>query len=91
MSTDGIPDVKYPEKVESRPDRILPRVESAMLRKGDCLREQGVGTSLPDDTEPARLSGSTPSRFPKRTCGALPYSDSLREKHTTLVNITPGR
>ena len=28
---------------------------------------------------------------PKRTCGALPYPDSIREKHTTLVNITPGR
>ncbi|RVW48845.1 hypothetical protein CK203_117151 [Vitis vinifera] len=31
-----------------------------------------------------RLSGATPSRFPKMTCGALPYPDSLREKHTAL-------
>ena len=37
----------------------------------------------------ASLSGATPFGFPKRTCGALPYPDSLREKHTTLVNITP--
>ena len=55
-----------------------------MPRKGDCLRVQGVGTLLPDDTECARLSGSTPSEFPKRTCGALPYPDSLREKHTAF-------
>ncbi|WJZ99800.1 hypothetical protein VitviT2T_018215 [Vitis vinifera] len=57
--------------------------------KGDRLRVQGVGTLPPDDTECASLSGATPSGFPKRTCGALPYPDSLREKHTTLVNITP--
>ena len=70
-------DVKYPEKVEHR--------------KGDRLRVHGVGTLPPDDTERASLSGATPSGFPKRTRGALPYPDSLREKHTTLVNITPGR
>ena len=34
------------------------------------------------------LSGATPSRFPKRTRGALPYPNSLKEKHTALVNIT---
>ena len=28
----------------------------------------------------AKLSKVTPSGFPKRTCGALPYLDSLREK-----------
>ena len=59
-----------------------------MLRKGDRLRVQGVGTPPPDDTEQASLSGATPSEFPKRIRGALPYSDSLREKHTALVNIT---
>ena len=37
----------------------------------------------------ASLSEATSSEFPKRTRGALPYSDSLREKHTALVNITP--
>ena len=63
----------------------------AAHRKGDCLRVQGVGTHPPDETERARLSGSTPSGFPKRTCGALRYPDSLREKHTVLVNITPRR
>nr|CAN61371.1 hypothetical protein VITISV_022932 [Vitis vinifera] len=69
------PDVKYLEKVERR--------------KGDRLRVHGVGTPPPDDTESASLSGATPSGFPKRTCGALPYPDSLREKHTTLAIITP--
>nr|CAN72042.1 hypothetical protein VITISV_027477 [Vitis vinifera] len=40
-----------------------------MLRKRDRLRVQDVGTPLPEDTERVRLSGSTPSGFPKRTCG----------------------
>ena len=61
----------------------------AVRRKGDRLRVQGVGTPPPNDTERASLSGATPSGFPKRTRGALPYPDSLRKKHTTLVNITP--
>ena len=58
-------------------------------RKGDRLRVQGVGTPPPDDTERASLSGATPSGFPKRTRGALPYPDSLRKKYMALVNITP--
>nr|CAN83932.1 hypothetical protein VITISV_010641 [Vitis vinifera] len=57
-------------------------------RKGDCLRVQGVETPPPDDTERASLFGATPSGFPKRTRGALPYPDSLR-KHTALANNTP--
>ncbi|RVW69125.1 Retrovirus-related Pol polyprotein from transposon 17.6 [Vitis vinifera] len=57
--------------------------------KGDRLRVQGVETPLPDDTERASLSGATPSGFPKRTCGVLPYPDSLREKHTTLPTFRP--
>ena len=65
------------------------RMSYVARRKGDCLHVQGVGTPPPDDTEHASLSEATPSRFPKRTRGALPYPDSLREKHTTLVNITP--
>ena len=32
--------------------------------------------------------GATPSGFPKRIRGALPYPDSLWEKHTALANIT---
>ena len=39
---DRIPDVRYPEKVERRPDRILPRVEWAMLcvaRGTVCMRK----------------------------------------------------
>nr|CAN60700.1 hypothetical protein VITISV_030766 [Vitis vinifera] len=84
MSANGIPDVKC------RRTEFLPGWNE-LCRKGDRLRVQGVGTPLPDDTECAWLSGSTPSGFPKRTCGALPYPDSLKEKHTTLMNITPGR
>ena len=48
-------------------------------RKGDRLCVQGVETPPPDDTERASLSRATPSGFPKRTRGALPYPDSLRE------------
>ena len=33
----------------------------------------------------------TPSGLPKRTHGASAYPDSLRERHTTLANITSGR
>ena len=65
---DRIPDVIYPEKVGCRPDRI-PDVrypEKVERRKGDRLCVQGVGIPLPDNTECARLSGSTPSGFPKR-------------------------
>ena len=61
----------------------------AARRKRDRLRVQGVGTPPPDDTERASLLGAAPSGFPKRTRGALPYPDYLKEKHTTLVNITP--
>ena len=57
--------------------------------KGDRLRVQGVETPPPDDTERASLSSATPSGLPKRTHGALPYPDSLREKHMALMNITP--
>ena len=60
----------------------------AARRMGDRLRVQGVGAPPPDDTERASLSEATSSGFPKRTCGALPYPDSLREKHMALVNIT---
>ena len=84
-------DVKYPEKVERRPDRI-PDVgysENLEHRKGDRLRVHGVGTPPPDNTERASLSGAIPSGFPKRTRGTLPYPDSLREKHTALAIITP--
>ena len=57
--------------------------------KGDRLRVQGVETPPPDDTERTLLSGATPSGFLKRTRDALPYPDSLREKHTSLANNTP--
>ena len=50
---------------------------------------QGVGTPPSDDTERASLSGATPFGFFKRTRDALPYPDSLREKHMALAIITP--
>ena len=83
--------LSHPEKVERRPDRILDvgYPEKMERHKGDRLRVHGVGTPPPDDTERASLSGATPSGFPKRTRGALPYPDSLREKHTALAIITP--
>ena len=59
------------------------------VAKGGRLRVQGVGTPPPDDTEHASLSRATLFGFPKRTRGVLLYPDSLREKHTALVNITP--
>ena len=100
---DRIAAVRHPDKVERRPD-IIPDVRHpggmsenfhpggmsyVAPLKGDRLRVQGVETPPPDDTECASLSGATPSEFPKRTCGALPYPDSLKGKHTALVNITP--
>ena len=91
--SDRIPDVGYSEKMECQSDRILDVGYSEKMerRKGDCLCVHGVGTPPPDDTERASLSGATPSGFPKRTHGALPYPDSLREKHMTLKIITLGR
>ena len=85
------PDVKYPEKVERHPARIsdVGYPEKMEHRKSDRPRVHGVGTPPPDDTEHVSLSGSTPSGFPKRTRGAFPYPDSLREKHTALAIITP--
>ena len=53
-----------------------------MLHKGDRLRVQGVGTPLPDDTECARLSGSTPSGFPQVE------AHSTREHHTPDDSIS---
>ena len=41
------------------------------------------------DTSRWNVGGATPSGFPKRTRGVLPYSDSLREKYTTLAIIIP--
>ena len=77
-------DVRYQEKMKCR------RTEFRML---NIRRRWKVGQIkvLPGWNELCRtsLSGATPSWYPKRTCGALPYPDSLREKHTALVNITP--
>ena len=98
------PDVKYPIRGSEHNSGCEISGEGGMLagqnsspcgmsyvvhRKGDHLRVQGVRTPPPDDTECASLSGAAPSGFPKRTRGALSYPDSLREKHTALVNITP--
>ena len=63
-----------------------------IVKKGR-LRVQGVGTPPLDDTERARLSGSTPSGFPKRTraamlSGATP-SGFPKEAHGTRDHHTP--
>ena len=82
-------DVKYPEKVECHLDRI-PNVgypEKMERRKRDRPRVHGVGTPPPNDTERASLSGATPSGFPKRTRGALPYPQG--EAHDTREHHTP--
>ena len=55
-----------------------------MLRKGDRLRVQGVGTPPPDDTERALLSGATPSGFPKRTRDATHGSLALKAYQQNL-------
>ena len=62
-----LPNVKYPEKVERHPDRILDvrYLEKMERRKGNRLRVHSVGTPPPDDTERASLFGATPSAFPK--------------------------
>ena len=60
-------------------------------------RNSGCGISEEDGTSQGWPSacawckdplGATPSGFPKRIRGALPYPDSLWEKHTALANIT---
>ena len=88
------PNVKYPEKVEHRPDRI-PDVrypKKVERRKGDRLRVQGVGNPPPDDTERASLSGATPSGFPKRESlfGATPSGFPKRARGACEHHI-PGR
>ena len=55
-----------------------------MLRKGDHLRVQGVGTPLPDDMECASLSGDTPSEFLKRTYGGAPLIRKFDEVQSCL-------
>ena len=83
MSTDGIPDVKMSA------DEIL----NVKMSTDGIPNVKMSADGIPDVkmSRATRLSGATPSRFPKMTCGALPYPDSLKEKHTALVNITPGR
>ena len=83
------PDVKM--LAHEIPDMKCRRTEflpgwNELCRKGDRLRVQGVGTPLSDDTEHARVSGSTPSGFPKRTCAAM--LSSTREHHTPDDSIS---
>ena len=86
------PDVKYPDGMAAEKNSGCETSGwnvRCYTSQGGHLRVQGVGTPPPDDTEHASLSGATPSGFSKRICGALPYPDSLREKHTILAIITP--
>ena len=81
MSAHGIPDVKC------RRAEFLPGW-TELCRMGDRLRVQGVGTPLPDDMERARLSGSTPSGFPKRTRAAMLSRFPQGEAHDTREHHT---
>ena len=62
-----------------------------MTRKGDRLRVQGVGTPIPDDTKRPRLSGSTPSGFPKRTRAAMLSGLPKRKGGAMLSDAAPSR
>ena len=72
-----------------------------LLRQNRQVKKGGIlGTpppndtwhTFPDDTWHAFLSGLTPSGFPPKVhVVRFSYSDSLRERHTTLTNITSGR
>ena len=76
------PDVRYP-------DVKCQRTEFRMLNIRRRWKVSWI-EFLPGWNELCRTSlfGATPSGFPRRTCGALPYPNSLREKHMALVNIT---
>ena len=50
----------------------------------ECLRRR-----IPDVRHPGGMSAKQNFGFSKRICGALPYPDSLREKHMALAIITP--
>ena len=62
-----------------------------MSRIPDVRHPGGMSTEQNSGCETSgwNVDGATPSGFPKRTCGALPYPDSLREKHKALAIITP--
>ena len=88
MSVHGIPDMKC------RRTEFLPGWTELCCAKRDRLRVQGVGTPLLDDTECARLSGSTPSRFSKRArsamlSGSTPFGFPQGEAHDTREHHTP--
>ena len=87
MSVHGIPDMKC------RRTEFLPGWTELCCAKRDRLRVQGVGTPLLDDTECARLSGSTPSRFSKRArsamlSGSTPFGFPQGEAHGTHEHHT---
>ena len=56
-----------------------------MLRKGDRLRVQGVGTPLPDDTECAMLSGALHPDSPRARTANV---SGTREHHTLDDSIS---
>ena len=105
----------YPEKLKRLPlpsgyeisgckmsaHGIPPRVDWAMLRKGDRLRVQGVGTPLPDDTECARLypnqlhpdfpRGHAPPCYPEQLHpnNSISYPDMLSGWKTLAIVSKP--
>ena len=75
--------MKYPEKVERRPDRILDvkhpeKVERWPGRIPDVRHPGGMSAEQNSGCDTSGWNG-----------GALPYPDSLREKHSALAIITP--
>ncbi|RVW82087.1 hypothetical protein CK203_052461 [Vitis vinifera] len=82
------PDAKYPDRMSTEKNSGCGISREFGTSQGGRMRVHGVGTPPPDDTERASLSRAIPSGFPKRTRDALPYPDSLMEKHPTLAIIT---
>ncbi|RVW86221.1 RNA-directed DNA polymerase-like [Vitis vinifera] len=75
-----------PGNLNCRPRMLSGILDVSYPEKVKCHASQGGPF---EKNRSASLSGATPSGFPKRTCGVLPNPDSLREKHTALMNITP--
>ena len=76
----------HPGKFETPSSPIRRHVPDAKYPDGMSV-EKNSGCN----TSGWNVGRATPFGFPKRTHGALPYPDSLREKHTALAIITPGQ
>ena len=79
----------FPSGVRRRMWNI--QMECRRIRIPDVRHPGGMLAEQNSECETSgwNVDGATPSGFSKRIYGALPYPDSLREKHTTLAIITP--